>query len=140
MTKKEWADIKAAAVLLGLGEKATLAEIKKAYRRLSKKHHPDVQKHHPDVQKHHPDVQKHHPDVQKHHPDVQNNSKQKIKKVEMHSLTEAYQILLHYCTQYSFPLIQKDSDQLEGDDWWFERFGHDSHWGKERAADEDTRE
>ena len=126
MTKKEWADIKAAAVLLGLGEKATLAEIKKAYRRLSKKHHPDVQKHHPDVQKH--------------HPDVQNNSKQKIKKVEMHSLTEAYQILLHYCTQYSFPLIQKDSDQLEGDDWWFERFGHDSHWGKERAADEDTRE
>ena len=30
MTKKEWADIKAAAALLGLGEKATLAEMKKA--------------------------------------------------------------------------------------------------------------
>ena len=138
MTKKEWADIKAAAVLLGLGEKATLAEIKKAYRRLSKKHHPDVQKHHPDVQKHHPDVQKHHPDVQKHHSDVQNNSKQKIEKVEMHSLTEAYQILLHYCTQYCFPLIPGDNEQPEGDDWWFERFGHDSHWGKERAPKEDT--
>ena len=126
MTKKEWADIKAAAALLGLGEKATLAEIKKAYRRLSKKHHPDVQKHHPDVQKH--------------HPDVQNNSKQKIEKVEMHSLTEAYQILLHYCTQYCFPLIPGDNEQPEGDDWWFERFGHDSHWGKERAPKEDTRE
>ena len=126
MTKKEWAEIKAAAVLLGLGEKATLAEIKKAYRRLSKKHHPDVQKHHPDVQKH--------------HPDVQNNSKQKIEKVEMHSLTEAYQILLHYCTQYCFPLIPGDNEQPEGDDWWFERFGHDSHWGKERVPKEDNRE
>ena len=112
MTKKEWADIAAAAVLLGLGEKATLAEIKKAYRRLSKKHHPDVQ----------------------------NNSKQKIEKVEMHRLTEAYQILLHYCTQYCFPLIPGDNEQPEGDDWWFERFGHDSHWGKERAPDEDSRE
>jgi len=119
MTKKEWADIKAAAALLGLGEKATLAEIKKAYRRLSKKYHPDVQKH---------------------HPEAKNNSKQKTEKVEMHSLTEAYQILLHYCTQYRFPLIQEDNEQPEGDDWWFERFGHDSHWGKERAPKEDTRE
>jgi len=126
MTKKEWADIKAAAALLGLGEKATLAEIKKAYRRLSKKHHPDVQKHHPDVQKN--------------HSDAQNNSKQKTEKVEMHSLTEAYQILMHYCTQYRFPLIQEENEQPEGDDWWFERFGHDSHWGKERTPKEDTRE
>jgi curved DNA-binding protein CbpA len=37
MTKNEWADIKAAADLLGLGEKASLAEIKKAYRRLCRK-------------------------------------------------------------------------------------------------------
>jgi molecular chaperone DnaJ len=41
MTRKEWAKIKEAADLLGLGNKASLAEIKKAYRRLSKKHHPD---------------------------------------------------------------------------------------------------
>ena len=112
MTKKEWADIKAAAALLGLGEKATLAEIKKAYRRMSKKHHPEVKE----------------------------SSKQKTKNIEMHKLTEAYQILMHYCTQYRFPLIQEDNEQLEGDDWWFERFGHDSHWGKERAPKEDSKE
>ena len=105
MTKKEWTDIRAAGALLGLGEKATLAEIKKAYRRMSKKHHPDVKE----------------------------SSKQKTKKIEMYELTEAYQILMHYCTQYRFPLIPEDNEQLEGDDWWFERFGHDSHWGKERG-------
>jgi curved DNA-binding protein CbpA len=44
MTRKEWAEIKAAADLLGLGENATLAEIKKAYRRKSKKYHPDVKR------------------------------------------------------------------------------------------------
>jgi DnaJ-class molecular chaperone len=61
MTRKEWAAIKAAADLLELGEKATLSEIKKAYRKLSKKHHPDVRK----------------------------NTKKKVEKVDMHKLTEA---------------------------------------------------
>jgi DnaJ-class molecular chaperone len=42
MTRKDWEKIVAARDLLGLAEKATLAEIKKAYRRMSKKHHPDV--------------------------------------------------------------------------------------------------
>lgn len=101
MTNKEWADIKAAAALLGLGEKATLAEIKKAYRRLSKKFHPDVQK----------------------------GSKQKAGNTSMQELTEAYKTLLHYCAHYSFPLIPGENDQLEGDDWWFERFGKDKFWG-----------
>ncbi len=40
MTKKDWGKIVAARDLLGLEEKATLAEIKKAYRRMSKKYHP----------------------------------------------------------------------------------------------------
>ena len=102
MTKKEWADIKAAADLLDLGEKATLAEIKKAYRRLSKKHHPDVQK----------------------------SPKQQDGNVTMHKLSEAYQVLLDYCAQYSFPLVPGDDEQLQDDDWWFERFGQDHHWGK----------
>ena len=102
MTGKEWADIKAAADLLGLGEKATLSEIKKAYRRLSKKHHPDVKK----------------------------TAKQKTEKIAMHKLTEAYQVLLDYCAQYSFPLVPGDDEQLQAEDWWFERFGQDHHWGK----------
>ena len=110
MTRKEWANIKAAADLLGLGEKASLAEIKKAYRRLSKKHHPDVQ----------------------------NNSQQKVKKNKMHKLTEAYQILLHCCAEYRFPLIHGDSEQFEGEDWWFERFGQDHLWGRGDVPKEDS--
>jgi pantothenate kinase len=110
MTGKEWAKIKEAADLLGLGENASLAEIKKAYRRLSKKHHPDVV----------------------------NNSKQKAEKIEMHKLSEAYKTLLHYCSEYRFPLIPRDNEQLEGDDWWFERFGQDPLWGKGSAPRKDT--
>lgn len=101
MTRKEWANIKAAANLLGLKDKATLAEIKKAYRRLSKKYHPDVRK----------------------------RSKQKAEEVSMHGLTEAYNTLLQYCADYRFPLIPEDNEKLEGEDWWFERFGQDKFWG-----------
>ena len=110
MTRKEWADIKAAAELLGLKEKATLAEIKKAYRRMSKKHHPDTQK----------------------------RLKRKAKKINMHELTAAYEILLNYCAQYAFPLIPGEDEQLEGEDWWFERFGHDHLWGKGSVPQEDS--
>ena len=112
MTRKEWGKIKEAADLLGLGEKASLAEIKKAYRYLSKKNHPDLQK----------------------------NSKQKVEKVEMHKLTEAYQTLLDYCSGYRFPMMPGDNEHLEGDDWWFNRFGHDHHWGKGCVPKEDTEE
>ena len=111
MTGKEWAKIKEAADLLGLEDKASLAEIKKAYRRLSKKHHPDVL----------------------------NNSKQKAGKIEMHKLSEAYNLLLHYCSEYRFPLIPRDNEQLEGDDWWFERFGQDHLWGKGSVPKEDSK-
>jgi hypothetical protein len=110
MTKKEWAEIKAAAGLLGLGEKATLAEIKKAYRRLSKKHHPDVQE----------------------------GSKKITENVAMHELSEAYKTLLHYCTQYCFPLVPGVNEQLEGDDWWLDRFGQDHHWGKGSVPQDDS--
>jgi hypothetical protein len=109
MTRKEWAAIKAAAKLLNLGEKASLAEIKKAYRSLSRKHHPDVQK----------------------------NSRPDTEKIAMHELSDAYQTLLHYCTEYRFPLIPGEDEELEGQDWWFERFGQDHLWGKGSAPGED---
>ena len=110
MTRKEWAEIKAAAELLGLGEKASLAEIKKAYRRLSKKCHPDVQK----------------------------RSRQNAGTIAMHKLTEAYQTLLHYCAEYRFPFIPGEDEQLEAEDWWFDRFGQDHLWGRNTVPDEDT--
>lgn len=42
MNTREWQAIEQAAQVLGLGDSATLAEIKKAYHRLSKLHHPDI--------------------------------------------------------------------------------------------------
>jgi hypothetical protein len=110
MTKNEWAAIRAAADLLGLGKKATLAEIKKAYRRLCRKHHPDVQK----------------------------SIKQKNENIAMHELSEAYHVLLRYCNAYRFPLIPGDNEQLDAEDWWFERFGQDHLWSKGSAPEEDT--
>ncbi|KPJ98321.1 MAG: hypothetical protein AMJ60_08680 [Desulfobacterales bacterium SG8_35] len=112
MTRKEWDQIKAAAALLGLREKATLAEIKKAYRRLSKKHHPDVQK----------------------------KTREKTAQVAMHEITEAYNIILEYCARYQFPLQPGENEPLEGEDWWFERFGQDHLWGKGSVPKEDERD
>ena len=100
MTRKEWEQITKAAQLLGLGEQATLDEIKKAFRRLSKKHHPDLKK----------------------------TSKQSTERIEMHKLTEAYQLLLEYCAGYAFPLVRNEDEPLEGEDWWFKRFGQE-HMG-----------
>ena len=102
MTREEWEQIAKAAQLLGLEEQATLDEIKKAFRRLSKKNHPDLKK----------------------------ASKRSAEKIEMHKLTESYHLLLEYCANYAFPLVPGEDEPLEAEDWWFERFGQDHLWGK----------
>ena len=105
MTKKDWEKVEWARDLLGLGKKATLAQIKDAYRSMSKKHHPDLAK-----------------------------DDRKGEQVEMHDITKAYQVLLRFCEIYQFPLeMQKDS--LEAEDWWLDRFGQDPLWGKQQADD-----
>lgn len=42
MNSREWQRIEQAAQVLGLGDSATLAEIRRAFHRLSKLHHPDT--------------------------------------------------------------------------------------------------
>jgi hypothetical protein len=103
MTKKDWKKIVAARDLLGLEEKATLAEIKKAYRRMSKKHHPDL---------------------------AENKEGAQQRPVAMHEITAAYQLLLAYCQNYRFPLVMQQ-DSLDAEDWWLDRFGQDPLWGKQ---------
>jgi len=101
MTKEEWEKICTAGKLLGLGEHATLNEIKKAYRRISKKHHPDTATASPDGE-----------------------------NIAMHNIVAAYETLIAYCNNYRFPLVPAADEVMEAEDWWMDRFGHDPLWGK----------
>jgi len=107
MTNDEWKKIVAAKTLLGLPDQATLAEIKKAFRRLSKEHHPDLARHRP--------------------------KGQEGEGLEMHRLTEACRILLEYGKKYKIPLVPGEDQPLEGEDWWMERFGDDPLWSPGRG-------
>ena len=109
MKRNKWDEIRSAADLLGLGDKASLAQIKRAYRRLCKKYHPDMRQ----------------------------SSEQEAAKEAMSKLAEAYQILLHYCMEYKFPFDPADDELLDAQDWWFERFGRDQLWGRGDLSEED---
>ena len=108
MNKRKWKKITEAALLLGLKDRASLLEVKKAYRRMCKKCHPDVA-------------------------DSGKIGGQGI--VDMHELTEAYQILLNYCTSYRCPLSGKAEEVHDAEDWWMDRFGQDPLWGKGGKGD-----
>ena len=103
MNKKDRQNIMAAAELLQLGESATLAEIKRAYHRLSKLHHPDM-------------VLASESDGQK----------------KMYELVAAYELLKRYCERYRFPLkLEQDTDEYDlydPQEWWQTRFGQDPIW------------
>lgn len=100
-TRKDWEKITTARKLLDLGERASLAEIKKAYRRAAKKCHPDMAAH-------------------------QNPQA----SAAMRQLTDAYQTLLAYCADYRFPLRPEKNTEIDPEDWWMDRFGDDPLWGK----------
>lgn len=103
MNRKEWQAIEQARRVLGLGERATLAEIKEAYRRLSKQHHPDTRGEDPQ------------PDNEM-----------------MYRLTAAYTLLSRYCEGFRFPLVPPAGDIYDAEDWWLDRFGQDPLWGRRR--------
>jgi preprotein translocase subunit Sec63 len=101
MKKEEWARILVAKEILGLGEYATLREIKKAYRAKAKRHHPD-----------------------------RNAIIETDDSVAMYEITAAYQMLVSYCNEYSFPLTPGANKDIDAEEWWFDRFGQDPLWGK----------
>ncbi len=99
MTRKEWEAIEKARKVLGLGDKATLGEMKRAYYSLSKQYHPDTA-------------------GEEHAADEE----------MIYRLTEAYNLLMRYCEGYRFPLIPGESDIYDAEDWWMDRFGQDPVW------------
>jgi len=102
MRSKRWQKIVAAKELLQLGDQASLVEIKEAYRRLSKRYHPDRQ---------------------------QENTA--ANGPSMQEINAAYDVLRDYCAVFRFPLTcNNESQPLDDEDWWLARFGEDPLWGK----------
>ena len=104
MKGKEWQAIEQARALLQLGDRATLAEIKRAYHHQSKLHHPDT---------------------------VATSGR--ASGEQMYRITAAYELLLRYCSEYRFPLKREEVqgeelDLYDPEDWWQARFGQDPLW------------
>ncbi len=102
MNRKEWQAVEQARDILKLGDRATLGEIKRAFHRLSKEHHPDL---------------------------VAGDTD---KEEYMYQITSAYELLIGYCNEYRFPLAPDEKNLYDADDWWMDRFGQDPLWGKSR--------
>ncbi len=101
VTKRQYQKIVEVKELLQLGDRATLSDIKLAFRLFSKRHHPDIAG------------------------DSDEN------RAMMQLVTEGYQALLAYCAQYEFPLVLEDNAlEVDDEDWWLNRFGQDPVWGK----------
>ena len=102
MNKKEWKSIARARKLLQLGDKATKGEIKRSYRRMCKKYHPD------------------------------NAGNSSETSEIMYAITGAYELLMRYIEEYRFPLKPSEHDVYDAEDWWLDRFGQDPLWGKSK--------
>ncbi len=97
------ANLREAADVLGIGEKASLNEIR---------------------QKYHEQVRTWHPDVSKKDPAVSHETTIRVKM--------AYDLLVDYCTNHVFSFriedLAQDLEQSPAD-FWMERFGDDPIWG-----------
>ena len=81
-------EIEEARKLLGLGEAATLKEIKRAYRALAHRHHPD-----------------------KHTSAVSDETAKTMKR-----LNWAYKLLTDYCSEYKYSFKEEDISQTYPDE------------------------
>jgi preprotein translocase subunit Sec63 len=86
-------EIDRARRVLGLGERASLADIKSAYRRMCKKWHPDAA----------------------------SNDSTAPKKIK--EINAAYRLLLDYCERYPFSFLPETVESFDPEKWWYQRFG-----------------
>ncbi len=101
MTKEEWQIVDDARSLLRLGERATIGEVKRAYRQLCKQYHPDL---------------------------VGEESAEDAAMIR--DLTRCYTALMQHCNQFRIPLVPPEDERIDPEDWWMDRFGRDPLWGK----------
>ncbi len=89
----KFSEIEEARKLLGLGETATLKEIKSAYRRMAKQHHPDKVV-----------------------------DKDQAESATMKRLNWAYKLLLDYCAGYKYSFRKDDVARTYPYDEYMETF------------------
>jgi DnaJ-class molecular chaperone len=95
-------EITEARILLGLPERASMAEIKAKYHELLNQWHPDK------------------------------CSGDPAECNEMtRQINAAYTILMRYCSQYKYSFAPEELDRYRSEqEWWTDRFGADPVWGK----------
>ncbi|MCL2459077.1 MAG: J domain-containing protein [Desulfobulbus sp.] len=109
MNSKEWRAIEQAREVLRLPERASLAEIKRNYHRLSKLHHPDAAASGPEGA-----------------------------SDQMYRITAAYELLMRHCNEYRFPLTREEAEEVgldihDPEGWWQARFGQDPLWSNRKT-------
>ncbi|MFP3869952.1 MAG: J domain-containing protein [Syntrophobacteria bacterium] len=87
------ADIDWARKLLGLDERGSINEIKRAYRRMCKQWHPDSQG-----------------------SEISGSGK-------MQEINAAYRLLLDYCEHYRCSFVPEQAHSFDPEEWWYRRFG-----------------
>jgi DnaJ-class molecular chaperone len=98
-------EIDAARRELGLPEEATMAEIKRRYRALMKKWHPDAGR------------------------AGQAECTEMSRRIEA-----AYRTIMEYCAGYRYRFTREEVDRYAAaEEWWMRRFGQDPVWN--RSAD-----
>jgi hypothetical protein len=98
-------DIDRARELLGLGDRASIQEIKIAYRRMCKQWHPDAL-------------------------DDDSSGVGKIKDINA-----AYRLLLEYCESYRFSFSPEDVEIFDPEKWWYDRFGENIRMPEDESGD-----
>ena len=101
MDKINFEEINDSREILELGEIATLEEIKSAYRRLSKKWHPDRCK----------------------------KRKEKLCHKKMKEINKAYKNLLEYIENYHYSFSKEKVIEDSPEERWKRQFGNDPFWG-----------
>ena len=106
MRTSRYQEISAAREILELPEIATMAEIKKSYRSLLAKWHPDT-----------------------------SSEEREVCNEMTRKIVSAYQVITDYCRQYQYSFSEDAVRRhLSPEDWWFDRFGNDPLWGNNKES------
>ncbi|MBV5317843.1 MAG: DnaJ domain-containing protein [Desulfobulbaceae bacterium] len=107
MNRQEWEALEQARELLQLGDRATLNEIKRSYRRLSKLHHPDTAT-------------------------GGSCSEQMYRITAAYDLLMRYCNEFRFPLKRE-ELESEGLDPYDPEDWWQARFGQDPLWGGKKT-------